>query len=102
DFLPATVAHLHAHADRLGPIARLFSLNLLAVDEWSVLWYAFGAVLLLACLRRRLRAAVLLAPILLPLCVYVVSLSLSAWPDYMLHVRTSLDRLILVTTPFAL
>jgi len=37
-----------------------------------------------------------------PLLLYVLSLSLSAWPDYTLHVRTSLDRLIMVTTPFAL
>lgn len=102
DFLPATPATILAHADRLGGIARLFVLNTLALDEWSVLWFAFGAVLLLAVLHRRLRAPALLAPIAIPLCLYVVSLSISAWPDPDLHVRTSLDRLILVTVPFAL
>jgi hypothetical protein len=102
DFLPATPANLIAHADRLGGIVRLFALNALALDEWSILWFVFGAVLLLALFNRRVRAPALLLPIVVPLGVYVVSLSLSAWPDPQLHVRTSLDRLILVTVPFAL
>jgi hypothetical protein len=102
DFLPATPANLIAHAGRLGGIARLFALNMLAVDEWNILWFAFAAVLLLALLQRRLRAGVLLLPALAPLVLYVLALSLSAWPDPDLHVRTSLDRLILVTAPFAL
>jgi hypothetical protein len=102
DFLPATPANLVAHAGRLGGIARLFALNMLAVDEWSILWFAFAAVLLLALVQRRLRAGPLLLPVLVPLILYVIALSLSAWPDPDLHVRTSLDRLILVTAPFAL
>lgn len=102
DFLSLTLHNVVAHAGRIGGIARLFALNLLAADEWNVLWYAFGAFLILGLVRRGLRAPVLLIPVLLPLALYVCSLSLSAWPDYMLHVRTSLDRLILVTAPFAL
>jgi len=102
DFLPMTIGNLVSHSGRFGPIARLFSLNLLAVDEWLVLWFAFGAALIIALRRHRMRAAALLPVVVLPLVVYVVSLTLSAWPDPMLHVRTSLDRLILVTTPFAL
>jgi hypothetical protein len=102
DFLPFSPRTFLDHADRLGEIARLFSLNLLAANEWSVLWYAFATVLVMALVGRRLRAGALLLPVLLPLVLYVCSLSLSAWPDYTLHVRTSLDRLILVTVPFAL
>jgi hypothetical protein len=102
DFLPLTAANVVAHAGRVGGIARLFALNLLAAGEWSVLWYAFGALLIVGLVRRRLRAPALLLPVLLPLALYVCSLSLSAWPDYLLHARTSLDRLILVTAPFAL
>jgi hypothetical protein len=48
------------------------------------------------------RNMILLLPVVLPLAFYVVALCLSAWPDYTLHVRTSLDRLILVTAPFGL
>jgi 4-amino-4-deoxy-L-arabinose transferase-like glycosyltransferase len=102
DFLPVTIHNLVDHADRIGSIARLFALNLLAAGEWSVLWYTFAALLIFGLVRRRLRAPALLLPVLLPLAFYVCSLSLSAWPDYMLHARTSLDRLILVTAPFAL
>jgi hypothetical protein len=102
DFLPLTIHNLIEHASRIGTIARLFAFNLLAANEWSVLWYAFAALLVAGLVGRRLRASLLLVPVLLPLALYVLSLSLSAWPDYMLHVRTSLDRLILVTTPFAL
>lgn len=102
DFLPFSPHTFLAHADRLGAIARLFLLNLLAAKEWSVLWYAFATVLVMGLAGRRLRAGALLLPVLVPLMLYVCSLSLSAWPDYTLHVRTSLDRLILVTVPFAL
>jgi hypothetical protein len=102
DFLPVTAANLGAHLDRLGPIARLFTLNLFATDEWSFLWYVLLATLLLAIPRKAVRAPVLLLLVFVPLVGFVGSLSLSAWPDYMLHVRTSLDRLILGTTPFAL
>ena len=102
DFLPFSPRTFLDHADRLGEIARLFLLNLLAANEWSVLWYAFATVLVMGLVGRRLRAGALLLPVLMPLVLYICSLSLSAWPDYMLHVRTSLDRLILVTAPFAL
>jgi len=102
DFLPVTAANLGAHLDRLGPIARLFSLNLLNTDQWSFLWYALLATILLAVNRKAIRAPALLLLIVVPLAAFVGSLSLSAWPDYMLHVRTSLDRLTLGTAPFAL
>ena len=102
DFLPATPHNLLIHADRLGEIGRLFGLNLLALSEWGVLWFAFGALLVAGIVGRRLRAPALLCLTVGPLLLYVLSLSLSAWPDYTLHVRTSLDRLIMVTTPFAL
>ncbi len=102
DFLPATLSNIGAHLDRIGPIARLFLLNLYAIDEWSVLWIAMPAVLLTALLARRVRTPALLLMIVLPLAVFIGSLSLSAWPDYTEHARTSLDRLILGTCPFAL
>lgn len=102
DFLPFTLTNLGAHLDRLGPIARLFILNLFATDEWSILWYVVLAALVLAIPRKTIKGPALLLLILLPLAGFVGSLSLSAWPDYTLHVRTSLDRLLLGAAPFAL
>ena len=102
DFLPATPHNLLTHAGRLGEIGRLFGLNLLVLDEWGVLWFVLGALLVAGLVGRRLRAPGLLCLTVVPLLLYVLSLSLSAWPDYTLHVRTSLDRLIMVTAPFAL
>ncbi len=102
DFLPATSANITAHIDRIGPIARLFLLNLGAVDEWSVLWVVVLAALGSGLLHRRMRAPALLLLIVIPLASFVASLSLSAWPDYTEHARTSLDRLILGTCPFAI
>jgi hypothetical protein len=67
-----------------------------------VLWIALPAVLFTALLARRVRAPALLLMIVIPLAVFIGSLSLSAWPDYTEHARTSLDRLILGTCPFAL
>jgi hypothetical protein len=102
DFVSTTPAHLALYAGRIPGIARLFSLNLLSVGEWSVLWLLCAVLVIRSAARRSLRAAVLLIPVVAPLTLYVVSLSLSAWPDYMLHARTSLDRLIMVTAPFGL
>lgn len=102
DFLRLGVRNLVDHHSRLGEIARLFSLNLLAADEWGILWYGFLTLLALGLIRRRMRAAALLLPVAVPLLLFVLALSLSAWPEYTLHVRTSLDRLIMVTAPFAL
>jgi hypothetical protein len=102
DFYPVTMSNVTHYTGRVPAIARLFLLNLLATSEWSILWLATLALVLRALLRGTWRGLVLLVPVVLPLAFFVMSLSLSAWPDYMLHVRTSLDRLILVTVPFAL
>jgi hypothetical protein len=102
DFLPVTPANAVEHLGRVGEIARLFALNLLALDEWNILWMVFVPVLLLALLRWRIAAPLLLLGVVLPLMLAVLALSLSAWPSYQVHARTSLDRLILLTVPFAL
>jgi len=102
DFLAMTPSNIVDHANRLPEIAQIFGLDLLAVDQWSVLWYVAAVLLVRAVIKRQLRAPVLIAFVVIPLGFYVLALSLSAWPDYMLHVRTSVDRLTLVTAPFAL
>jgi hypothetical protein len=102
DFYAATVGNFTLYAHRIPSIARLFALNLLATSEWSVLWILVLALAVRAMLRSAVKGLLMLVPVVLPITFYVVSLSLSAWPDYMLHVRTSLDRLIMVTAPFAL
>jgi hypothetical protein len=102
DFHSATIANLTHFAGRIPGIARLFTLNLLATNEWSILWIATVALTIRALWRGALSGAIMVVPVVIPICFYVVSLSLSAWPDYVLHVRTSLDRLILVTAPFAI
>lgn len=102
DFHAATIANVIHYAWRIPPIGRLFALNMLAVDEWNLLWIAVAALALHGLVRRRIRAPLLLLTVLLPLAFFIASLSLSAWPDYIQHARTSLDRLILVTAPFGL
>jgi 4-amino-4-deoxy-L-arabinose transferase-like glycosyltransferase len=102
DFLPFTPQDILAHLDRAAMVGRFFALNMLALNEWNVLWYAFAGVVCLAVLQRRSQGLWLLPMVVAPLILYVLALGVSAWPDYLLHARTSLDRLILVTTPFAL
>ena len=65
-----------------------------SVSEWSVLWLLCAVLVIRSAARRTFGAFVLLIPVVAPLAVYIVSLSLSAWPDYMLHARTSLDPLV--------
>jgi 4-amino-4-deoxy-L-arabinose transferase-like glycosyltransferase len=101
DFMPFTPQDVLAHLDRAAVVGRFFAINMLALNEWNVLWYAFAAVLCLALLQRRPQVLWLLPMVAAPLILYVLALGVSAWPDYLLHARTSLDRLILVTTPFA-
>jgi hypothetical protein len=102
DFLSYTPANLLSHLDRAAVVGRFFAINMLAVNEWLVLWFVLAGVLCLAALHRCAAGLWLLPMVALPLILYVFALSMSAWPDYLLHTRTSLDRLILVTTPFAL
>jgi hypothetical protein len=102
DFLPYTPRNILSHLDRAAVVGRSFALNMLAVNEWLVLWFVLAGVLCLAVLHRRATGLWLLPMVVLPLILYVLALGMSAWPDYLLHTRTSLDRLILVTTPFAL
>ena len=102
DFHAATLANIVQYAWRIPNIARLFALNMLAFDEWSLLWIALAVLALRGLAVRRPRSRILLIPVIVPLAFYIGSLSLSAWPDYLQHARTSLDRLILMTTPFGL
>jgi hypothetical protein len=102
DFLPLTPGNILAHLDRAAVIGRFFAINLLALNEWNVLWYVLAGVLCLAAFHRRSAGLWLFPMVAVPLVMYVLVLSVSAWPDYLLHTRTSLDRLIMVTTPFAL
>jgi hypothetical protein len=97
-----SVSNVGLFVGRIPGIARLFALNMLAVAEWGPVWFAVIGAAILGTFKRSISAPLLLVPILVPLTFYVASLSFSAWPDYMLHVRTSLDRLILVTVPFGI
>jgi hypothetical protein len=102
DFMPVSIAGFGAHADRLTEIVRLFVLNALSTAEWNVLWYAVAVLAARGLILRALQAPALLMLVVVPLACFACGLVLSAWPDYQLHVRTSVDRLILVTAPLAL
>jgi hypothetical protein len=102
DFYAVTVSNLGSFAGRIPGIARLFSLNMLSLAEWGPVWFAVVGWAILGTVKRSISAPLLLVPIVVPLAFYAASLSFSAWPDYMLHVRTSVDRLIVATVPFGL
>ena len=91
DFLPASVANITGASRPNRPPSALVFAQFGAVDEWSVLWIVVFAALGSGLIRHGVRAPALLLLIVLPLASFIASLSLSAWPDYTEHARTSLN-----------
>jgi hypothetical protein len=102
DFLPLTPAVFVAHAGRLPHIATFVVLQMLAFQNWSLLWVALAGTLLLVARRLIPSGRGLLLLLLGQLSIYVVAFVFSDWQPYTAHVQTSLDRLLVQTVPLAL
>lgn len=102
DFLPLTPAVFVAHADRLPHIALTFALQMLALNNWSLLWVLLACGLLLAGRRLPPHGRGLLALLAAQLGVYMIAFVFSDWQPYTAHVQTSLNRLLLQVVPLAL
>jgi hypothetical protein len=102
DFLPLTPAVFMTHAGRLPYIAMFVVLQMLAFQNWSLLWVALAGVLLLVARRLTPSGRGLLLLLLGQLGIYVVAFVFSDWQPYTAHVQTSMDRLLVQTVPLAL
>jgi hypothetical protein len=70
----------------------------------KALWDIFWLIVLLASVsilirQRTVQAAMLFWLLLAPLGIYLASYLLSAWPDYIAHIDTSLPRLLIQLCP---
>ena len=95
DFLRPSLSTFAENSYRLIPIAYAMVMEFLSFDRWGLLWpLAFIAIFFLPRRYPLEAGALALAmgiPIVLFGCVYVFS----AWPSYVLHINTSLTRLLI-------
>jgi hypothetical protein len=101
DFLPVTPAVLLAHLYRLPSIGAEFVLQMLSAGNWSLLWGMLAATLLLTARRLSPHGYGLCAVLLGQLGVYAMAYVFSSWSLYLVHIWTSLDRLLLQAAPLA-
>jgi hypothetical protein len=103
DFASLTELGLANVVARLGPIAREVAFELIRIREWLVFWLvAIGSSIYLLRSQLRREGCLLLATTVAPLLVYGATYSLSAWPDFAAHLRTSFPRLVMQLVPLAL
>jgi hypothetical protein len=97
DFAGFSFEVLKNNLHRSGAI--LHELLLTASDQslWNIFWLLVVFALLAVVICRRATALVWL--LLAPLACYCASYLLSAWPDYIAHIDTSLPRLLIQLTP---
>jgi hypothetical protein len=102
DFNPISAESLAMNFGRSGAILRNFFVTLRAPTLWNGFWLlVLVALVCVLARRRRVQALVLIWLLLSPLPCYYVGYILSAWPDYLAHMDTSLPRLLIQLTPMA-
>lgn len=94
------VVHLH----RLELVLPLVLHELVRPGHWGPIWPAFAAACVLSAWRHELDPpnAMLAAAVLVPLTAYVLVYLFSSWTDVSMHVRTSIERLLIPLAPTAL
>lgn len=102
DFLPLTAQVFATHADRLPHIVVWFSLQMLYIANWSLLWIVLASVVLLANRRLSGSGRAMLALLIGQLSIYALAFVFSDWQPYTDHLRTSVDRLLAQAVPLAL
>ncbi len=101
DFMPLTVPTLLANASRLPTIADALFRELGDRHHWSVLWPAAAVALAAAGPGRRRLAGLLALAVVVPLGLASSAYVMSAWDPFIVHVRSSLARLVLQVAPVA-
>ncbi len=100
DTLPVTLSSLTSNLGRLADILPAYGRELGRRSHWGILW---GAVLLvlpwLGWPKPRPTAVVLVLATAAPLVLFPLVFIFSAWSDYMLHMSTTVDRLVLQVAP---
>lgn len=100
DFFPVGPGVLRNNIQRTGPILHQLGLQLIGWHNWSIFWLLVAfAVLGLVIRERSVRVGLLLWLLLVPLACFCSTYYFSVWPDYIVHIRTSLMRLLIELTP---
>lgn len=103
EFLPLTMDTFAAKIGRAPFIANFLARQIFDWHRWSVLWIAvLLALAQLLCGRKKGAAVILALSILLPVLLFSGVYIFSAWPDFRLHVGTSLPRLLIDVAPVGL
>jgi hypothetical protein len=104
DFMSLSIADTLTSLGRLQGVATTIGAELLRPGHWGLIWPAWGAAIVLVVARRRAPASdwFLIGSVVLPLVLYLVMFTWSAWPDPLEHVRTAVSRLLVPLAPVAL
>jgi hypothetical protein len=87
---------------RVPGIARALFAELTDLPQWDIFWILVGFALAGIAFRQRSARALLLGWLFFaPLIAYCASYIFSAWPDYRVHIDTSLPRLLIQLTSVA-
>ena len=104
DFMPMSSAAAVESIARLQSVAGNFADELLRPGHWGVIWPAWCVAIVLVLAVRRPHASewFLVCSVALPLVLYLIVFTWSAWPDPLEHERTALPRLLVPVAPIAL
>jgi uncharacterized membrane protein len=104
DFMPVSTGAVLVSVTRLQGVADIFARELLRPGHWGAIWPAWCAAIVLVVAFRRPRASewLLVGTVALPLVLYLIVFTWSAWPDPLEHARTALSRLLVPMAPIAL
>lgn len=102
DFSALTLTVLQTNIYRLGTIASELASEFTDTGKWSLLWAL--TVIAAGFFVRRYRdihVVILFTAILVPIGIYSLSYTFSAWPDYVAHLELSISRLLMHVAPLA-
>ena len=104
DFMPVSPAALLESVTRLQAVGGIFARELLRPGQWGVVWPAWCVAIAFVVVLRRPRPSewFLVGSVALPLVLYLIVFTWSAWPDPLEHERTALPRLLVPVAPAAL
>jgi hypothetical protein len=94
---------LFENAARVGPICRLLLAEMSSQADWSIFWLAAAVAMLYLVIRfNDTQSWMLVSAIIMPIALYCAIYLFSNWPNYAVHVSTSLPRLLLHVVPTTL
>ena len=102
DFLPPSFTNITSNLARIPNLAALLLTELLTWSRWGLLWPAVLVLLVVPTRDTFMGRIWMLWFVILPIVLWTLLYTLSAWNPYVDHVQASLPRLVLQVVPTGL